>query len=159
MTMRLYADGGTGKVAVYDYTAGDDVPFTTPLSAIGRLKFHSDLPYPAIIDTRSVSVTLPAVASATDESNIRHILFAHGVSGIPYVEGAITSGLSRVVALCGSVPVQVGTGLANSFFRAVHLGADATYVYLNDYCTTYETQGFPALTLGLNVFVLDTVLS
>lgn len=159
MTMRLKADGTSGTVAVYDYTAGNDNPFSNPLGDIPRLRFHSGLLYPAIVSTVTGSISLPAVSANTTDRNVRHTLFAHGRGGIPYVEGAITSGLSRVVGLCGSVPVQTGDSTGAAFPRVVHLGADATNVYLNEYGSTHETFGWSALTLGWTVYVTDVLVS
>jgi hypothetical protein len=159
MTVRLKADGATGKVAIYDYTTANDDPFTAPLSHVSRLLFHSDLQYPAIIDVRTGSITLPSVGTNTTERSVAYTLFAHGRGGVPYVEGAITSGLSRVVALCGSVPVQVGTSLGAAFPRVVHLGADATNVYLNEYGSTHETFAWGSVTLGWTVYVTDVLVA
>jgi hypothetical protein len=149
-------------VAIYDEAAaGGDGPFTSPLSHLGNVRFHSSLKYPAIISTKAGLVALlPAV-----EANLSHQqgdinLFAHGQAGIPYVEGKITSGLSREVALCGSVPVQTcGTGAAGAFPRVVHLGADGTHVKLNWYGTTYELSGFSKLSLTITVYLTDVMLS
>lgn len=166
MSVRLRVDGNTGKVAIYDYTAGDDVPFSSPLSAVSRLRFHSDLVYPRIIDTRTVSVTLPAVIpNAKNDSDTTSTtnLFAHGQSGIPWVEGKVTSGLGAIVPLCGSVPVQQHSSspfsASPSFVRILHLGADATNVVLNSFCVTEDVQTMPALTITVVVYVTNILLT
>jgi len=148
-------------VAIYDEAAaGGDGPFTSPLSHLGNVRFHSSLKYPAIVDTRTgITVNLAAVGTNVTHRTQTFTLFAHGRGGIPFVEGVITGGLSQTVALCGSVPVQTcGSGAAGAFVRVVHLGADGTNVYLNDYGTTYELSGFSALTLTLTVYVTDVLL-
>ena len=155
MTVTMKADGVAGKVAIW--TGAGDAPFTNPLGNVGSLLFHSDLLCPAIIATYTGSITLPAVGVGTIFT-ANNALFAHGRAGTPYVEGYISSGLGSNVALAGSVIVQQGSGLAASFARHVHLGADATNVYLHDYATTYYQQGFGALTLSWTVYVLDTLL-
>jgi hypothetical protein len=157
--MKLYANASA--CAIWDQSAVGDAPFSAPLSYLPKIRFHSSLKYPAIIDTRSgISVSLPAVAANLSHQQNQIQLFAHGKAGIPYVEGKITSGLSREVGLCGSVPVQTcGTGAAGQFPRVVHLGADGAYVYLKWYGTTYELSGFSALTLTLTVYVTDVLLS
>lgn len=157
MSMRLRAVGGT--MAVYDYTAGDDAPFSAPLSNIARLRFHSGLNYPAIINTVTGTLNLPAVGTNTSHRRVQYTLFAHGRPGIPYVEGAIVSGLGQVVGLCGSVPVQTGTSLGAAFPRMLSLGADGTNVYLVEYGTTHETFGWASLSLDWRVYVLDTLVA
>jgi hypothetical protein len=164
MTHKLKADS-SGKVAIYDYTAGNDVPFTSPLSAVSRLRFHTDLLYPRIIDTRSVTVTLPAViANARNDADTTstQTLFAHGLSGIPWVEGKITSGVGAVVPLCGSTPVQQHSSSpsasSQSFLRIVHLGANSTDVLLNSLCVTEDTQTMPALTITVVVYVTNILV-
>jgi hypothetical protein len=163
MTMRLIADGN-GNVAVYDYTIPNDNPYSNPLGDVSRLRFHSTLRYPGVVNTVSMNVTLNAAPAAQRHVRTAIPLFAHGRGGIPFVEGKIISGLSRVIALCGSVPVQQvyvagpNINFDNAFPRVVHLGADSTNVYLNDYYSTYQTTGFPALTLGLEIYVTDVNL-
>lgn len=148
--------------AIYDeVAAGGDGPFTSPLSYLPHVRFHSSLKYPAAVDVRTgITVNLAAVsADSINERVDTFTLFAHGRGGIPYTEGVITSGLGQPVALCGSVPVQTcGSGAAGQFVRVVHLGADGTNVYLNDYGPTYELSGFSALSLTLTVYVMDVLL-
>lgn len=159
MTMRLKADGTTGAIAIYSYDTANDAPFTTPLSNVSRLQFHSNLEYPAVVSIVSGTTTLPAVGVATHISTT-HTLFAHGRGGTPYVEGYITSGLGQQVGLCGSVIVQQNTGSSSAlrFARWVHLGADATNVYLHELGESIDTQGYASLDLGWTVYVLDTLL-
>ena len=156
--MKIYANASA--CAIWDQSVVGDAPFSAPLSYLPQTRFHSSLRYPAIVSTVSGSIALPSVPANRREYSMANILFAHGRAGIPYVEGAITSGLSRVVALCRSVPIMTcGTGAAGQFPRVVHLGADATNVYLNDYGTTYELSGFASITLGWTVYVTDVLLS
>lgn len=156
MTVTMKADGVAGKVAIW--TGTGTAPFDNPLGNVGSLLFHSDLLCPAIIATYTGSITLPAVGVGTIFT-ANNALFAHGRPGTPYVEGYISSGLGQNVALAGSVIVQQGTGLEGpSFARHVHLGADATNVYLHDYAITHYQQGFSALSLSWVVYVLDTLL-
>ena len=148
--------------AIYDeVAAGGDGPYTSPLSFLPQLRFHSSLRYPAAaLVVTGITVNLAAVAADSINERVQTFtLFAHGQGGIPYVEGVITSGLGQPVALCGSVPVQTcGSGAAGQFVRVVHLGADGSNVYLNDYGATFETAGFAALSLILTVYVMDVLL-
>jgi len=164
MTVRLKADG-TGKVAIYTYDTPDDVPFTSPLSAVSRLRFHTDLVYPRIINTQTRTITLPSVianAQSDTDTTSTTTLFAHGLGGIPWVEGKITSGLGQVVPLCGSVPVQrhstFPATVSGSFVRLVHLGADSTNVLLNSFCVTEDVQTMPAVTITVVVYVTNILL-
>lgn len=148
-------DGAVAKSAIYT-SSGSDAPLYDPLGNLANVKFHTDLAYPYLTQSVTGSITLPAVAANVTERNVNNILFAHGVGAVPFIEGTITGGLSRVVRLNGSVPVQVGTVVNGPQFpRMVHLGADATYVYLTDYGSTEENGGWPAITLSWRVDLLQ----
>lgn len=145
-------------VAIYDeVAAGGDGPFTSPLSNLGKIRFHSALKYPAIIASPApVSVTLPEVG--TNQSQVRGQveLYTHGLGYIPYIEGKITAigSTNQVVGLCGSVPVQQLSS-PQSFLRCVHLGANSTKVLLNWYVTTPFDAVFSQLALTVQIYVLD----
>ncbi|MGE3284166.1 MAG: hypothetical protein AB7O13_24745 [Alphaproteobacteria bacterium] len=163
MSFRLKADGATGVVAVYDYTAGDDNPFTTPLSNVSRLKFHSALPAVGVVSVVTGSLTLSALAANNNDYR-SYTLFAHGQSGIPYIEGRITaiggSGVSR--GFNGSVIVQQqsgGTNPVSSFARWVHIGADATNVYLNEVISTHVSTVMSSLALSYEIYITDYTFS
>ena len=156
-------DGAVGVAGIYT-SAGTDAPLYAPLTYLSQTNFNTSLAYAYRISRTTGSITLPAVAANTSSWSLYSTapatarLFAHGQGTIPLVEGRITSGLSRVVRLNGSVPVQVGaTGNGPQFPRVVHLGADATYVYLQAYGTTCETVGWPAITLGWSVDIMSIV--
>ena len=146
--------GDNNSVSIY--TGDDDLPSTDPLNHVDRLKFHSILPYPYVVDTRSGTLALPAVAANTTERTVSHTLFAHGRSATPYTYGKITSGLSQTVPMQGGVVVQTGASLGAQFPRVLHLGADATNVYINEYASTHSTFGLSALTIGWTVYVFET---
>lgn len=163
MSFRLKADVASGRIAVYDYTAGDDGPFVAPLSNLSRVKFHSDLGVIGRTDTRTGTLSLGATAyNVYGQTNV-HNLFAHGVSGgVPYVEGRITSlaGSGVNIPLVGSVPVdhtEIG-----GCVRVLHLGADGTYVRIVEkYFTRYNDgrfSPFGALSISWEVWVTDMVL-
>ena len=155
MTVKLYADGTTGKLAIYRYS-GNDNPFSDPLNNIGALLFHSDLRSISIINTVSSSVTLGAIGGNAAGRNT-YTLFAHGISGTPYVEGRITSinGSGASLPLAGSVPVATQ---ASGYARWVHLGADATNVYLSEVYASERVTSYAAMTLGLEVYISDVTL-
>jgi hypothetical protein len=148
-------DGAAGRAAVY-ISSGSDAPLTDPLGNLSNVKFHTSLAYPYLVYSVTGSITLPAVAANVTDYSVRNTLFSHGVGSLPLIEGRITSGLSRVVRLNGSVPVQVGTVVNGPQFpRVVHLGADSTYVYLSEYGSTEENGGWDAITLGWRVDVMS----
>lgn len=155
MTVRLHADGATGKLAIYNYS-GSDAPFTAPLSNISSLLFHSDLRSISITGVQTGTATLP-VRSANTSGRAAIALFAHGKAGFPYVEGRITSiggvGISR--PLVGSVPVVTQT---QGYARLVHLGADSTFVYLHEVYAAEKTTAYAGLVLGYEVYVSDVLL-
>jgi len=159
MAVTLKVDGTTGTVAIY--TGTDDLPFTTPLSYVSRIRFHSELDYPRIISTHSGSFSLDATSSgATTEASYE--LFAHGLGGIPFVEGYIT--LSGVrVPLLGSICVSKcpNTALAvyaDGFARWLHLGADGTNVIIREFSQTAGDSSHPAQTINWVVYLTDTVI-
>jgi hypothetical protein len=147
----LFADGVSGTVAIY--TGSDDLPFTNPLDHLtnGRLKFHSDLNYPKVIDERTFTVSFPRrtvpitsglfdgwFGSDLKEFFVSDSLFSHGQPGIPWVLGsAVLDGAGR--AFCGSLPVQQGTwdqgpvSGAAPWCRWVTLGSTNSIVTLFEY--------------------------
>lgn len=148
MTVRLKADSDT--IAIYNYS-GSDGPFTNPLGNIPSLLFHSDLRSISITSVTSGTVTLSA-HSANTIGRQAYALFGHGKAGIPYVEGRLTgSGLPLV----GSVPVETQT---QGYARLVHLGADATYVYLHEIWAAERTTAYGSLSLAYQVYVSDVLL-
>jgi hypothetical protein len=173
MAVVFNVDGQSGRCAIY--TGTDDAPMTAPLDHISRLRFHSDLAYPKVISVHTGSINLPALStSSTSEAGTERIfsynLFAHGQPGTPYVEGLITSGLSRPVTLAGSVVVASASG-QTTYSRVVHLGADSQNVFIRE-LSVYGRQitisafspshgfyvSFPALTLGWKVFLTDVLV-
>lgn len=162
MTVTLLVDGINGKAAIY--TGTDDLPFSAPTSYPERTLFHTDLPTIGIKTTATVTVTtanLGVWGGAEPVSGRQSIaLLAHGQAGTPYVEGVIVTGTPQVsstfhksqsnVTLAGSVPL--GT------FNFVHLGADASYVYLNHLYLRVPGSytGFWVLTIKL--FITDRLL-
>lgn len=165
MTIRFRADGTTGKVAIWDGT--DDAPFTSPLSHIDRLHFHSDLPAIKVQSVHTGTVTLAACDSGTQALSGNYLvsvfetktLFAHGISGTPYVEGKITTidGGANVIPLCGSVPLQQQTNWAG-LPRWVNLAADSTNVVLTAFVVGSVACDYPSIVLGYEVYVTDLVL-
>lgn len=162
MTVNLLIDGVQGKAAIY--TGTDDLPFSAPLSYPERTLFHTDLPTIGIKSTTTVSVNTAnlGVWGGSEPRSGREsiILFAHGQAGTPYVEGIIVSGTPYIsatfhqsqsnVTLAGSVPL--------GSYNFVHLGADASYVYLNHLYLRVPGSytGYWALTI--KVFVTDYLL-
>ena len=168
MTVRLKADGATGKVAIYDYTTANDDPFTAPLSHVSRLYFHSDLPAIKVIDVQTGTASL-AAANGNDNrisgnlyTSVGEVktLFAHGITGTPYVEGRITSlaGSSVNIPLTGSVPIQDYGANGAGLYRWLTLGSNATNVVLNAWINANAYQDYPAINVGWEVYVTDLVL-
>lgn len=158
---KLKADGATGKVAIYtvDDTAINDAPFTAPLSNISRVEFHSDLDYLAVASVQTGTLSLPSV-SPQYPFTTRHNLFAHGLAYQPLVLGELTNYGGRDVSLLGTTLIYSVVDVFSShpavegWFRSVQLGADATHVYLHEYCLgPSASRTLPALTLNWRVLV------
>lgn len=148
MAVRLKADG-TGKCAIY--TGTDDLPFTSPLSYVSRLRFHSDLTYPRFVSTYTGSISLSAIGANTTHQQT-HVLTAHGLGGTPFVEGYATVGGVRI-PLTGTVPIIVGsstdTQAASGFCRWLHLGANGTNIIVQEFTNTSSTAtNYPGVTFG-----------
>jgi hypothetical protein len=166
MTVNLLALGDTGVVAIY--TGEDDAPFSAPLNhlANGRLKFHSSLKYPKIVQERTVTVTLPARVSPDNggrEYRQSYNLFAHGRPGIPWVLASLRLA-GRNVAAVGSVPVQkvVDTSTGDDHMtntpmaRLVSIGANGTYVTAFEYAQSSRIYlRYPAISIPITVWVTD----
>lgn len=151
MTVTLLIDGNAGKAAIY--TGNDDLPFAAPLSYPERTLFHTDLPTIGIKTTATATVSLPAKAAIGSYLSGRttYAILAHGqTGGVPYVEGVISSGLSKPVTLAGSVLIDN--------LRWVHLGADGNYVYLSDMWIQTPAEAIPGFTLGITIYVTDKLL-
>jgi hypothetical protein len=176
MTIRLRARGSDGRVAVY--TGTDNLPFEDPLAHLSRVKFHSSLDYPKVIDERTVNVTFPrrnnptgsttGINSSSGVSVATYTLFAHGRPGFPWVIASFNIGGQKVSAT-GSVPVQqarnISSNAAMNWGRWVTIGADATNVYAYEYtvlqrlATTNASDCLlPAITVPITVWVTDEIL-
>jgi hypothetical protein len=131
-----------GKMAMW-MGAGDMLPFTTPLSYISRVKFHSDLDYLPIVSVIDRTVSLPEIPSTGSgqgsggrrglRTNL-YTLAPHGMGFTPFVVGELSingtvSGKPMVMA--GSVPVAQVTN--DHYARFLSLGADATNVTVYEY--------------------------
>lgn len=155
-----------GAIAIYtvpSLTATDDSPLTSPRNNLSRLKFHSGLRYPAVIDTRVVTLSLPDVGAST-ERNVVHTLFAHGQSGTPGVFGMVQFGsnwsplLSSTIVQTASVGSFGGLPAQPDTFRTVALGATASNITVHEYGRSLTAVGFPALALTITVYITDEVL-
>lgn len=162
MTMRLRADGTTGRVAIYD-TSNGDAPFSSPLSNVSLLRFHSDLWAPSVtVTTASLSLPnrRPNPATAYRSSgDAQHTLFAHGKSGTPMVKGFVVLGGVNV-PISGSVPIVDAAGPTHGTGRFISLGADATNVFILEKYVYGTATGNPstAVTLSITVYVTDVIL-
>lgn len=164
MTVRLRADGTTGTVAIY--TGTDDDPFTSPLSHIARLRFHSDLDYPRVVSTLTGSVSLPSMSGNSDRFNT-NVIAAHGQAGKPFCEGYITVDADPTrVPLLGSVCVRQGPATGGGFFverrsffsRWLHLGSNDTNILLQENSVCCQGLTHPAMTINYTIYVTDTVV-
>jgi hypothetical protein len=159
MTVTLRALGSTGVVAIY--TGSDDAPFSSPLSHLsnGRLKYHSSLDYPKVIDQRVRSVTFPSRTGSGGVFTQSHTLFAHGRGGQPWVLASAKIG-SNDVALTGSVPVQraMDVTFESQWARWVTVGADSTNVYAFEYTVKPTNYVLPAITIPFTIWVTDELL-
>lgn len=164
MARRFKVNGS--KVAIWDGET-DELPFTTPLSYLSRVKFHSDLDYIQTVHEEPVTLSLPA-RSAVLQGTASHQLFAHGKAGIPFILGKVTIG-GVPCALTGSIPVQMGTnnGAGGGYYgRWIAIGADATYVYAYEYFVSAGYSGgssstwesYPAMSLPITIYVTDELL-
>jgi hypothetical protein len=162
MAVKLKADG-TGTVAIYTFGDGvpeNDLPFTTPLSDLSRLRFHSNLLTPSIVSTITASFVLPALPANTS-INTKHTLVAHNQPGTPLILGQLTN-VGGGIALAGSIPLSMGT-VADNFgaYRWITLGADSTNIVLHENSDTLSaTQAAPpgAITLNITVDVFDLLM-
>lgn len=149
--VRLVARGD-GVVCIHE--GADDV-VSDPLADLSRVRFHSSLDYPAVVDVRDGSTALPSLTANTTRITTYN-LFAHGRPGIPMVLGYIKNFGNGFVPLAGSVPLAMSSGLPTQF---VTLGADATNVKLHEYTFTGATQGIAAKTVQWQAAVFDVDLT
>ncbi len=173
MANRIKVDGVAGVVAIYTVPSpgspDDDDPFTDPLNNKDRVIFHSDLVYPARVDTITGSIVLPSRSSADvppGYATFSHQLDAHGRAGIPLLEGQLT-GLADHggidLPLVGSIPVQriAANGSVTGNWRWLTLAADATHVYLHEGVQPVFSgfSNLPAITINYEIHVLDKVFT
>lgn len=162
MTYRFRAEAAAARVAIYE--ASDDLPWSDPFTYRSRVLFHSDLQYPARVQTVTGSVTLSAGTQGATPAvpvNRSYTLFAHNLDGIPLLEGKILGiGSGGVdVPICGSLPVQTG-GSSGLRARWIAIGADATNVYLHEQYNdeTFGGGALASLTIDYEIHVLDWLL-
>ena len=155
---KLKADGTTGKVAVYivDDTAIDDLPFTTPLSHLDKVEFHSDLDYLAVSSIQTGTLSLPTRTGTTPQT-VRHNLITHGLGYQPMVLGCIVGFEGYNTPLLGTTPIFMTSDVPANHgirLRSLQLGSDATYVYLHEYVMKADTgYTFPAIDIDWRVLI------
>lgn len=151
----------SGKVAIWDGET-DELPFTSPLSYLSRVKYHSDLEYIKIVDVKTYTLNLPAIANALDVVG-SFTLGAHGRPGVPFIVPIITiDGIP--VAFTGSVCAH-STGDFD-YGRWLAFGADATNCFVHQYAvqsgfsngspSTWKQR--PAQTFTINAYITDVLL-
>jgi hypothetical protein len=160
----------SGKVAVWDGEY-NDLPFVDPLSNLARVKYHSDIEYIKIIDVKTFTLSIPAIASGVFDRVASYTLGPHGITGQPFIIGQIDVG-GVPVAFTGSVPVHqaapvtsVTPPTVDLYARWLALGVDATDVIVHEYAVQNRSQSFagtpvprPAQTFTVTVYITDIVL-
>ncbi|MGE4339263.1 MAG: hypothetical protein AB7E55_25300 [Pigmentiphaga sp.] len=173
MSKVLQASGATGKVAIYD--GPSDAPFTSPLSNLDKLYFHSDLDYVSGLNKQTGSLSIPgrtvALVPFRGGTWFEHVLFAHGRTGAPFTVGRVVNHDGVHLPLVGSVPLQVqdwsdgfGLGGPEGTWQMINLATDLTnvvlmeYVFNNSY--TAGTNAFIApITISWEVVVTDYIMA
>lgn len=157
--VRFKADGVSGKVAIYDYTApnDNDDPFLSPVTNLNRVHFHSDFNYVALgSDTPDISTTVSiSNSSGFYSKSPPHNLGAHGKAGVPFVYGRIFA-RGAWAPLCGTVPVVVLVSNSQHNVINVTLCADDTYVYLAE-TRSFDGTNFTSITCDVEVYISDVV--
>jgi len=167
----LQASGVTGKVAIYEGTSEE--PFTTPLSNIDKLYFHSDLNYVSAADKVTGTYTIPArnqtIVPYKNGLWFEHVLFPHGRPYAPFTIGKLINYKSVTLPLVGSIPLQMdkisldnGTGGNAGTWQFIALASDLTNVVLMEYAYNvsddYGTRNFfEPITLNYEIVVTDLV--
>lgn len=154
----------SGVAAIWD-DAGDELPFSAPLSHLGRVKFHSSLNYIKAVSTITATVSLPYLHTVWLRSASYNITpSGHGQSGQPFVLGYVTiQGVP--VAFTGSICVQKPTNTYGQtrYGRFLSLGADDTNVYVYEYTQLYggasPIDEYAALDVSVTCFVTDKILT
>ncbi|WP_414461831.1 hypothetical protein [Hyphomicrobium sp. DY-1] len=145
----------------------DTAPFTNPKANLSRVLFHSGFNYTKIIDQKPFNVYLPPRDKFQSASQTIP-LYAHGRGGFPVIGGIITVG-GQPIDFAGSIPVQLNNAGLNptfwpqGFARWLSLGADATYVYVHEYCVNYWSNSssygsYPAITVPVTVLMTNELL-
>lgn len=166
MPNRLRASRATGSVAIYTVPtvdSTDDAPFTNPLANLSRVKFHSALDYPKVIEERTINLSLP-LRTTEGEFTASYNLFAHGQAGFPWVLASFRIG-SLNVAATGSVPVQkalkyraASAGDPTPWPRWISIGATSTMVTAYEYTVLADNARVAAITIPVTVWVTDELL-
>lgn len=166
-----------GKVAIWTGSQ-DDAPFTSPLSNLSRVKFHSDFQYPKIIDVKNFTLNLPELptsgsgAGSGGANGVRarsYVLGSHGRPGQPFVIGRIVvNGVA--VAFTGSVPIEgpsdppVSGSYRSNFAQWLALGVDATNIIVHEYAVqggdagTQQWERRAAKSMPITVYITDILL-
>lgn len=156
----------SGKIGIWS-DASDELPFTTPLSYLNRVKFHSDLAYIGVVSTITTTISLPSFSSGPERVASYNITpSGHGQSGFPFVIGKAVIG-GHDIGFTGSVCVQKNeSGAASDTYecygRFLALGADDTNVYVHEYavCSNGPTvwYGYSALDVDIVCYITDRIL-
>lgn len=166
-----------GKIVIWD-DASDDAPFVNSLAnaeTLARTKFDSSRNYIAVIEEITGTLNLPARSSFTDVS-ATYPLAAHGQAGPPFIFAQITLD-GEEIAVNGSIPVQMGNTLVNTFGgitvarncwfgRWITIGVDGTHIYASEYAVANYLNAsagdyngsYPAASIPLKLYITDLLL-
>lgn len=156
MAKKLYADGMTGKVAIYD--PANPNAFTDPRNNLGSVYFHSDLDYVGVAAIIDVSVNHPFRAKGG--SNARHTYLTPNPAS-----GAVNS-LTHNLGYVPHALVFVGNDMlpansqiqhVGSSFRTVAIEVTTTQVRVFETAWVYQ-HDLPAITKNYKIVLFTQKL-
>jgi len=157
MAKKLYADGTTGKVAIYDPA----VPgaFTNPLANLNAVYFHSDLDYVGVAAVLDFTVTHPARGtggSSTQHSYLEPNPASGLVSGLNHDLGYVPHAL--VFVGNDMLPANMQIQTSGSSYRTVAVDLTTTQVRVFETAWVYQ-HSLPALTVTYKIVLFTPKIS
>lgn len=159
MTKKLYAEGVTGHVAIYE--GGNEAAFTDPLNNLDKVYFHSALDYISIAHVWQGTITHPARTRSGSEDKYLsgakkplngtqdYALTTHNLGYVP--KGIARSGNDMLPAMAAVQRV----GAASS--RFVSFLITSTSVTLRENWFTFE-DSLPAVNVVYTIYLFSPLI-
>lgn len=148
MAKKFYADGNSGRVAIYD--PSNEAALNNPLANLHSIYFHSDLDYVGV--AADITATIVHPARSTGGGSTQHSYpvpnFPTGVSGFAHDLGYVPFALCFVNG--AMIPANTQIQLSGQSFRTVSVQVDHAQVRIYETAWVYGSA-LPAVSVTYRI--------